>query len=96
MKYMIRRIESGIAGRGLNFRNLYSFKNSAIKLRINGTVSFKDDGSVKVIAEGEEVNLIKFVKSLEKELFFSSTENFYVLWRESTRAFKDFSIIGHK
>jgi len=52
----------------------------------------KDDGSIKVVAEGEDGDLTKFTKRLEKSFFFSSIENFYVNWHDSTKEFQDFSI----
>lgn len=93
---MIKRIESGIAGRGLGSDYLSNTKDLAIKLGLKGVVFTKDDGSIKVIAEGEDVNLMKFAKKLETNFFFSSIENFYVNWLDSTKEFNDFSINNKK
>lgn len=90
---MVKRIESGIAGKGLGFDYLSSIKAMAIDLGLKGTVFTKEDGSIKVIAEGEDINLTKFAKKLERNFFFSQIENFYVIWHDSTKEFKDFSII---
>ena len=92
---MIKQIESGIAGKGLNFNNLHSIKKVADDLELNGVLSFKDDGSIKVIAEGEEENLKKFTKKLEKASFFYLIENFYLIWHNSIKGFNNFSIINN-
>ena len=93
---MIKRIESGIAGKGLGSSYLSDIKELAMKLDLKGIVFTKDDGSIKVIAEGEDENLIKFAKRLEKNFLFSSIENFYVNWFDSTKEFQDFSITNSK
>ena len=89
---MIKRIESGIAGKGLGSDYLSSIKELAIRLGLTGVVFTKNDGSIKVIAEGEDADLIKLSKRLERNFFFSPIENFYAIWHESTGEFKDFSI----
>jgi len=93
---MLKRIESGISGKGLNYDYLSGIKDLAIKLGLKGVVFTKDDGSIKVIAEGEDGNLIKFAKRLEKNFFFSPIENFYVNWHDSTKEFQNFSISNNK
>ncbi|MCX6751901.1 MAG: acylphosphatase [Candidatus Nomurabacteria bacterium] len=93
---MIKRIESGIAGKGLGYDYLSNIKGLATKLELRGVVFTKNDGSIKVVAEGENENLIKFTKKLERNFFFSPIENFYAIWHDSTGEFKDFSIINNK
>jgi acylphosphatase len=85
-------MESGIAGKGLGFDYLSRIKDQALKLGLVGTVFVKEDGSIKVIAEGIDVDLEKFAKTLEPSRFFSTVENFYILWKESDIKYKDFSI----
>lgn len=89
---MFKRIESGIAGKGLGFDYLSSIKEVATDLGLEGTVSLKDDGSIKIVAEGEEKSLVKFTKKLERNFFFSQIENFYIIWYKPTREFNNFSI----
>lgn len=89
---MIKCIESGIAGKGLDFDSLSKIKNQAIKLGIVGTTFMKDDGSIKVIAEGNDADLEEFAKTLKPSRFFSSIENFYILRKEPSVKYKDFSI----
>jgi len=85
-------MESGIAGKGLDFDSLSRIKDQAIKLRLVGTTFMKDDGSIKVIAEGNDSDLEEFAKTLKPSRFFSSIENFYIIWKEPSLKYKDFSI----
>lgn len=89
---MIKKIESGIAGKGMGSDCLSSIKERAVELNLTGVVFLKDDGSIKVVAEGEEKDLIQFTKKIERKFFFSNIENFYVIWHESIREFSNFSI----
>ena len=89
---MIKCMESGIAGEGLGFNILPKIKDQAVKLGIVGTVFVKDDGSIKVIAEGKDEDLEKFAKTLKLSHFFSRIENFYILWKGTDIEYKDFSI----
>jgi acylphosphatase len=45
---------------GVNFR--YHTKQQALKLGISGTVANRDDGTVLIIAQGEEEPMDKFMK----------------------------------
>ena len=85
-------MESGISGRGLGFSYLSWIKKQADRLGLKGVAFFKHDGSIKVIAEGEEENLIKLGKKLEKGRIFSLVESFYFEWKEPDVGFQDFSI----
>ena len=92
---MLKRIISGIAGKCLDFGYLALIKELALQFNLTGTVSIKDDGSVQVIAEGEEEKLEEFVETLEIEGrdFFAERTNFYVDWEKAKGEFEDFSII---
>lgn len=89
---MIKCIESGVGGKGLSFDYLSEIRDRAIKFRLVGTTFFKVDGSIKVIAGGEAVALEEFVKTLKPNRFFSTIENFYILWKEPNNKYTDFSI----
>ena len=92
---MLKRIISGISARALGFGYLSWVKDLAVKLKLKGEVFTKDDGSMEIIAEGEEENLEKLTKKLEKkENSLSRVENFYIKWEEPKEEFEDFSI-GH-
>ena len=93
---MIKRIESGLASRGLSVDYLSDIKEKALKLGLVGIVFEKHDGSIKVIAEGEEENLKRLIRKLERGSFLSTTENFYVVWEDPTKEFSDFLITENK
>ena len=80
---MYKCIESGIGGKGLNFSDLLKIKHQAENLGLVGSVFFKEDGSIKVIAEGADDSLKEFAKELKPGHFFSTIENFYIIWSES-------------
>lgn len=77
---MLKHIESGIGGKSLNSDYLSIVTKLASNCGLQGSVFTKDDGSIKVVAEGEEENLVQFSKKLRKANVFSSVENFYVNW----------------
>ncbi|KKQ85071.1 MAG: hypothetical protein UT09_C0051G0009 [Parcubacteria group bacterium GW2011_GWF2_38_8] len=66
---MLRRIESGITARGLKFDYLLWVEKLAFRFGIKGIIFTKNDGSVKIIAEGEEKNLLELVKKIEGGIF---------------------------
>ena len=83
-------------GRNLNYDYLLWIYNHAINLELKGVAFVKNDGSIKVVAEGEEQNLLFFMRKLQtgKKRFFllSPIENFSVSWHEAKNDFDDFSI----
>lgn len=93
---MIKCIESTTWGKNLNFKYLLWVRYHAIRLGLKGIAFFKNDGSLKVVAEGEERNLLFFVKKLSRgrSFFraFSQIENFSAIWHEPRNEFEDFSI----
>ena len=92
---MIKRTENGISGRMLNFNYLVWIKEHARAFGLKGVAFIRDDGSVKVIAEGKEENLIEFEQNLEhKHPFLFDIENFYTHWSPAKNEYKDFSIVN--
>jgi acylphosphatase len=93
---MAKCIESTMSGRNLNYEYLAWIKKNADKLDLRGLTYFKSDGSIKVIAEGEEKELNIFLRILKRGKysfpFFSSMENFAVTVQEPRNEFVDFSI----
>ena len=81
-------------GKNLNYDYLLWIYNIAIELGLKGITFFKNDGSIKVVAEGEEKNLLFFMKKLQRGRFFfpvfSPVENFSIVWREPKNDFEDF------
>ena len=93
---MQKCIESTVWGKDLNYEYLEWIYRHAIRLGLKGTTFFRNDGSIKVIAEGEEKNLLLFLKKLKRGRFFipvfHPVENFFVTWHEPRNEFEDFSI----
>lgn len=93
---MIRCIESTMWGKNLNYNYLLWICDHAINLGLKGITFFKNDGSIKVIAEGDERNLLFFIKKLRRGRFFlplfSPVENFSIQWHEPRNEFEGFSI----
>ena len=83
-------------GKNLSYDYLLWIRRHAIRLELNSVTFFKNDGSIKVIAEGEDKNLLFFIKKLKRGRFFfplfSPVENFSVKWCEARHEFEDFSI----
>lgn len=96
ISFMIKSIESTIWGKSLNHKYVVWIYSNAIKLGLSGIVFFKNDGSIKIIAEGEENNLLFFIKKLKRGRYFfpifSQIESFSVVWQEPKHEFEDFSI----
>lgn len=93
---MQKCIDSVISGKNLNYNYLLWIKNQAIRFGLKGITFFKNDGSIKIIAEGEEKNLLFFINKLKSGRYFfslfSPIENFSITWEELKNEFKDFSI----
>ena len=90
---MVKHVESGIAGRGLGFHYLRQIKNLAIKFNVKGIVFTKPDGSIKVVAKGEERDLAEFTYKLERESNTHEIENFYTKWVEPNKDLESFHIV---
>lgn len=65
---------------------------SARRLGVVGTVKNLADGTVEVIAEGDESTLHTFIEQLQKGPMFSWVENVQVTWGESVGEYSDFTI----
>jgi len=92
---MLKRIESGIfvSTRFLLTDDLMSWvRDAASQLGLKGVVFEKGDGSVKIIAEGEEESLEELKDEVEEADFSSHIENFYMNWGEPKGEFQDFYI----
>lgn len=89
----IKQIECIITGRVqlVMFRDFAQRK--ARKLGISGMVENFPDGSVKVVAQGSEGNLLELVSYLKKGSMLAKVENVSVAWAEPMDSFEDFKII---
>lgn len=66
---------------------------SARGLRLTGIVKNINDGSVAVVAEGEEATLLRFIDKLKRGSFLSQVEDVSVSWGDATGEFADFHIV---
>jgi acylphosphatase len=90
---MLKHMEGGISGKGLGTNYTSHVRDLALRLGLRGIVFTKNDGSIKVIAEGEEEKLAHFADELKKANHVAIIENFYFNSHELNREFGDF-IIG--
>lgn len=68
-------------------------RRKARSLGIFGSVKNMKDGSVLVIAEGEEEDLKRFIDFLNKGSVLSRVDNVEVSWSESKNKFSNFKIV---
>ena len=86
---MNRRIEIGIAGRGLDKNSFGWIEELASRLGIVGACFTRPDGSIRVSAEGEESVLQEFAHKIERGCMFGTVENFFVKWEPAeNRSFR--------
>ncbi len=65
----------------------------AWKLKLSGFVKNLPDGSVRVVAQGEEETLRRFIKELAKGSLLSRVDNVSALFRDSTNQYEGFTIL---
>ena len=90
---MQKRVEIGMAGKSMGFSYLLWIGRLSNRYGLTGTAFFKEDGSIKVIAEGEEKYLAKFAEKLEKGHLWHDIENFYIDWSDSSGEYHDFRVV---
>lgn len=90
---MQKRLTCTISGRiqGVLYRDFA--RRVAMRLALVGTVQNLPQGTVCVIAEGEEKKLHQFVKFLSKGPPLARVDNVLVKWDEATGEFSDFRIV---
>ncbi len=90
---MKKGIECVVTGRVqlVMFRDFV--KRNARSLGLVGTVQNLSDGSVEVVAEGDEKNLLKLIGVLYHGSLLSRVDDVKVLWREPTNVFSNFNIL---
>ena len=89
---MIKQVHFVVSGvvQGVFFRA--SAQNSARKLQLSGFVKNLPDGSVEVVAEGEEVLLNRFIEWCRKGPPGARVENVSVSWKDPENRFNGFGI----
>ena len=68
-------------------------QRKASKLGLVGTVQNLDDGSVAVVAEGDEEKLEDFIQYLNKGSLLSKVKNVRITWGEVSGVFSQFKIV---
>lgn len=92
MNAMQKRLEARISGRVqmVMFRDFT--KRQARRLGLTGFVRNETDGTVLVIAEGEEAELKKLLSKIATGPMFSRVEDLEVGWADPRGTFRDFVI----
>jgi acylphosphatase len=90
---MQKRVECKITGRVQMVMYRDFAQRKARKLGIAGTVQNMPDGSVALVAEGEEAALKKFVELLHEGSIFAKVEEVETRWTETMGDLRDFRII---
>ena len=89
---MDKRLKLKITGRvqGVFFRQ--GVKRIADELGLTGWVRNEENGSVRMVAEGEEEKLQKLVEWCKKGTKYARVDNVEVEWGEARREFEKFRI----
>lgn len=92
MGAMQKRIECAIAGnvQGVFFRDFVA--SEAEKLGVFGLVKNNPDGTVAVIAEGDEKKLKSLLEKLRVGTEYSRVDKIDSVWTEPSNEFSDFRI----
>ncbi|MBU2595547.1 acylphosphatase [Patescibacteria group bacterium] len=87
-----RRVEIIIKGQvqGVFFRQ--KTREKADKLGLFGWVRNEDDGSVKIMAEGEEEKIKELIKWLRVGPRFARVDEVKIVWQEAQEEFSQFDI----
>lgn len=87
-----KRLEATVTGlvQGVYFRH-YTHQE-AVRLGLKGWVANQPDGSVKVVAEGDEAALQRLLTFLHRGSPSSHVEHVDTLWAEATGSFSGFNV----
>jgi len=90
---MQKRLECIVFGRvqGVSYRDFV--RDTARGLLLTGTVQNLPDGTVGVVAEGEEANLKRLTTALKEQYPFAKVDKVEVSWGTPTGSFSDFRIV---
>lgn len=90
---MQKEIEVVVSGRVQMVMYRDFAQRKARKLGVLGTVQNVSDGTVHVVAQGEEAVLKKYIAYLRKGSMLSKVSNVDAVWHDPTRTFSDFTIV---
>ncbi len=90
---MQKRVECIVSGevQGVSYRDFV--RTSARRAGLLGSVQNLPDGTVEVVAEGEESVLREFLKVLKEGYAFAKVSQVSDGWSEATGTFSDFRIL---
>ncbi|KKU68190.1 MAG: Acylphosphatase [Parcubacteria group bacterium GW2011_GWA2_47_16] len=93
---MLRQIECIISGRvqGMLYRDFV--RRKARGLGLVGTVENLPDGTVRVIAQGDDSDLKHLTACLKRGSMFSRVDAVDEKWSDAPQAFSDFQIVYKK
>ncbi len=89
---MQKRFQAEVTGRVQMVMYRDFTTRNARRLGLFGKVGNCSDGSVHVIAEGEESQLLALIDILKKGSLLSSVEGVQVVWEDFRGEFKNFTI----
>ncbi len=89
---MNKRIECTVSGRVQMVMYRDFVTRSARKLGIVGEVWNERDGTVRIVAEGDEERLNLLIKSLHKGSLLARVEVVAVDWKEQSQTYHSFTI----
>lgn len=90
---MRKEIECKVTGRVqlVMFRDFATRR--ARRFGLVGTVQNLEDGSVWVVAQGDEEILLEYIEELKKGPILARVDGVEVSWREPQKAFSGFAIV---
>ena len=88
-----KAIECIISGRVQMVMYRDFVRRKAHGLELVGTVENKKDGTVRVIAQGEEEHLKEFIETLHKGPFLAHVSRVTVTWREPLTDIVGFTLV---
>lgn len=93
MAFMQRRLECKVTGRVqmVMFRDF--IKRAARTRGIVGTVENNSDGSVSIVAEGEEIALMELLALSKRGSLFAHVEKVEEAWSSPLGGYKNFDIL---
>ena len=91
---MPKEIEAIIRGRVQLVMYRDFAQRKAKSLEIAGIAQNLPNGSVRIIAQGEERNLKKFIGELRKGPVLARVDDVDVIWRDATQKFESFNIVN--
>ncbi len=89
---MKKRLEAKVIGRVQMVMYRDFATRNARKLGITGYVMNQEDGSVSVVAEGEDGQLSAYLELLRKGSLLAHVESVSLEWGEARGVYEDFSI----